>query len=78
LWFLSGTPFLVLRFVLWGFLILFWLFCGWSLRSFNGLFNLYLNIELDVLHNFFIDCEWPIGEEELNGDAIIDAEQIAG
>jgi hypothetical protein len=47
------------------------------LRRLNDLFNLYLSFYFDVLGDLQVDCERPVGEEELDGDVIIDAEEVA-
>jgi hypothetical protein len=48
---------------------------GWN---FDKLFNIHLDVDFNVFGELLIDCEWSIWEEELDGDVVIDAEQVAG
>lgn len=45
---------------------------------FHDLFNIHLDLDLNILNDLLINSEWPIWEEELDGHVVIDAEQFAG
>jgi hypothetical protein len=47
-------------------------------RDFDELFNFDLDVDIDVLGDLFVDGEGPIGEEEVDGDVVVDAEEVAG
>lgn len=51
---------------------------GDYLRDIDHLFNLDLYFILLVLEDFLVEGEWSVGEEILNGDVVVDAEQVAG
>lgn len=45
---------------------------------FHELFNFNFDVNLHVFGELLVDGEWSVWEEEVDGDVIVDAEQVTG